>query len=136
MARRKKGRISLRKASVPPTIPAWLTEGSAHVWRPYCQMKTARPPLAVARTEGVRLVLEDGRALVDGIANWWTACHGYNHPHIREAVIRQLESAPHIMFGGLAHEPAYRLASRLAAQVPGDLKHVFFGESGSRPVGA
>jgi adenosylmethionine---8-amino-7-oxononanoate aminotransferase len=104
------------------------------VWRPYCQMKTASPPLPVARTEGVRLVLEDGRELVDGIASWWTACHGYNHPHIRAAVEAQLHRMPHVMFGGLAHAPAYRLASRLAALLPGDLDHVFFAESGSVAV--
>jgi len=97
-------------------------------------MKTAPPPLAVARTEGVRLVLEDGRELVDGIASWWTACHGYNHPHIRAAIEAQLARAPHMMFGGLAHEPAYRLADRLAALLPGDLDHVFFAESGSVSV--
>jgi adenosylmethionine-8-amino-7-oxononanoate aminotransferase len=97
-------------------------------------MKTAPAPLAVARTTGARIVLQDGRELVDGVASWWTACHGYNHPHIREAVARQLERAPHVMFGGLAHEPAYRLASRLAALLPGDLDHVFFAESGSVSV--
>ncbi|MDO8323678.1 MAG: adenosylmethionine--8-amino-7-oxononanoate transaminase [Phenylobacterium sp.] len=112
----------------------WLTDGAPHVWRPYCQMKTAPAPLAVARTHGARIVLEDGRELVDGIASWWTACHGYNHPHIRQAVTQQLERAPHVMFGGLAHEPAYRLASRLAALLPGDLNHVFFAESGSVAV--
>lgn len=114
--------------------PKWLTDGAAHVWRPYCQMKTAPPPLPVARTEGARLVLEDGRELVDGIASWWTACHGYNHPHIASAVAAQLARAPHVMFGGLAHEPAYRLADRLAAMLPGDLDHVFFAESGSVSV--
>jgi adenosylmethionine-8-amino-7-oxononanoate aminotransferase len=97
-------------------------------------MKTAPPPLPVARTEGARLILADGRELVDGIASWWTACHGYNHPHIRAAVQAQLERAPHVMFGGLAHEPAYRLAARLAAQLPGDLGHAFFAESGSVAV--
>jgi adenosylmethionine-8-amino-7-oxononanoate aminotransferase len=97
-------------------------------------MKTARPPLPVRATHGVRLVLEDGRELVDGIASWWTACHGYNHPHIREAVTRQLERMPHVMFGGVAHEPAYRLAARLAALLPGELDHVFFAESGSVSV--
>ena len=112
----------------------WFGAGEPHVWRPYCQMKTARPPLRVARTAGARIILEDGRELVDGIASWWTACHGYNHPHIREAVQRQLELAPHVMFGGLAHEPAYRLAARLAALLPGDLNHVFFAESGSVSV--
>jgi adenosylmethionine-8-amino-7-oxononanoate aminotransferase len=111
-----------------------MTEGARHVWRPYCQMKTAPPPLPVARTEGCRLILEDGRELVDGIAAWWTACHGYNHPHIRRAVEAQLAAAPHMMFGGLAHEPAYRLAARLAGLLPGDLDHVFFAESGSVSV--
>jgi len=114
--------------------PGWLAAGARHVWRPYCQMKTAPPPLAVARTEGARIILEDGRELVDGIASWWTACHGYNHPHIRQGVQAQLERAPHVMFGGLAHEPAYRLAARLAALLPGDLDHVFFAESGSVSV--
>ena len=111
-----------------------MNAGQDHVWRPYCQMKTAPPPLAVARTEGCRIILEDGRELIDGIASWWTACHGYNHPHIRAAVQAQLERAPHVMFGGLAHEPAYRLAARLAALLPGDLDHVFFAESGSVSV--
>ena len=114
--------------------PAWLAAGAPHVWRPYCQMKTAPAPLAVARTQGARLILEDGRELVDGIASWWTACHGYNHPHIAEAVRSQLERMPHVMFGGLAHEPAYRLAQRLVALLPGDLDHVFFAESGSVSV--
>ncbi len=112
----------------------WLKEGLEHIWRPYCQMKTAIAPLPVVRTEGVRLTLADGRMLIDGIASWWTACHGYNHPHIREAVTRQLEAMPHVMFGGLAHEPAYRLATRLAKLLPGDLNHVFFAESGSVSV--
>jgi adenosylmethionine-8-amino-7-oxononanoate aminotransferase len=112
----------------------WLDQGLAHVWRPYCQMKTAIPPLPVVRTEGVRLHLADGRVLIDGIASWWTACHGYNHPHIRGAVTRQLELMPHVMFGGLAHEPAYRLATRLANLLPGELNHVFFAESGSVSV--
>ncbi|MFO1013734.1 MAG: adenosylmethionine--8-amino-7-oxononanoate transaminase [Caulobacteraceae bacterium] len=116
------------------TDPAWLVQGAPHVWRPYCQMKTAPPPLPVARTEGARIILTDGRELVDGISSWWTACHGYNHPHIREAVTQQLSLAPHVMFGGLAHEPAYRLAERLAKLLPGDLDHVFFAESGSVAV--
>lgn len=97
-------------------------------------MKTAAPPLPVARTDGVRITLADGRQLIDGIASWWTACHGYNHPHIRDAVTRQLETMPHVMFGGLAHEPALSLARRLAALAPGDLNRVFFTDSGSVAV--
>jgi adenosylmethionine-8-amino-7-oxononanoate aminotransferase len=111
-----------------------MTAGARHVWRPYCQMKTAPLPLPVVRTHGARIVLADGRELVDGIASWWTACHGYNHPHIAAAVADQLARAPHVMFGGLAHEPAYRLAARLAGLLPGDLDHVFLAESGSVSV--
>lgn len=114
--------------------PDWLIEGAAHVWRPYCQMQTARPPLPVVATHGSRLVLADGRELVDGLASWWTACHGYNHPHIAQALRNQIERMPHVMFGGLAHEPAYRLAKRLADLLPGDLNHAFFAESGSVAV--
>ena len=112
----------------------WYEAGLAHVWLPYAQMKTMRPPFAVARTGGCRIVLGDGRELIDGIASWWTACHGYNHPHIREAVERQLSVMPHVMFGGLVHEQALTLAQRLAALLPGDLDRVFFSESGSVAV--
>jgi adenosylmethionine-8-amino-7-oxononanoate aminotransferase len=114
--------------------PDWYEAGLAHIWLPYAQMMTARPPLPVARTQGCRIVLSDGRELIDGIASWWTACHGYNHPHIRDAVERQLDLMPHVMFGGLAHEPALTLARRLAALLPGGLERVFFSESGSVAV--
>ncbi len=97
-------------------------------------MKTAPRPIAVARTDGVRLYLADGRELVDGTSSWWTACHGYNHPHIRAAVEAQLTRMPHVMLGGLKHAPAEVLAARLAALLPGDLNHVFFSESGSVAV--
>lgn len=116
------------------TDPDWLTAGARHVWRPYCQMKTARPPLPIVATRESKLLLSDGRELVDGLASWWTACHGYNHPHIAAALRDQIERMPHVMFGGLAHEPAYRLAARLARMLPGDLNHVFFAESGSVSV--
>ncbi len=104
------------------------------LWRPYTQMKTAPPPLEAVRTEGSRIHLADGRVLVDGIASWWTACHGYAHPHIRRAVEAQLAAMPHVMFGGLTHAPAERLATRLADLLPGDLSHVFFSDSGSVAV--
>lgn len=105
-----------------------------HIWLPYTQMKKAAMPLVVESTKGSRIMLKDGRELVDGIASWWTACHGYNHPLIRAAVQKQLEIMPHIMFGGLVHEPALHLAERLAALAPGDLNHVFFVDSGSVAV--
>jgi adenosylmethionine-8-amino-7-oxononanoate aminotransferase len=97
-------------------------------------MKTESTPLPVAATRGSRIILSDGRELIDGIASWWTACHGYNHPYIRAAVARQLSVMPHVMLGGLVHEPAATLARRLAEILPGDLNHVFFTDSGSVAV--
>lgn len=114
--------------------PGWLTDGMRHVWLPYSQMKHADPPLPVVATEGTRIHLADGRVLIDGIASWWTACHGYNHPHLRAALEQQAARMPHVMFGGLSHEPALTLATRLARLLPGDLERVFFAESGSVAV--
>jgi len=116
-------------------IPAQSETGLEHLWLPYAQMKTAPLPLAVKATHGCRIVLADGRELIDGVASWWTACHGYNHPHIRAAVERQLAAMPHVMFGGLVHEQALTLARRLAGLLgPGKLDRVFFSESGSVAV--
>jgi adenosylmethionine-8-amino-7-oxononanoate aminotransferase len=97
-------------------------------------MQIAPAPLPVIRTEGCRIVLADGRELIDGIASWWSVCHGYNHPQIRAAVAEQLALMPHVMFGGLVHEPALVLAERLTAIAPRGLTRVFFTDSGSIAV--
>ena len=116
------------------SIPRWQQDGEQHIWMPYCQMKTAPLPTAVVATEGVHLILADGRKLIDGLASWWTACHGYNHPHIVAAMKEQLDAMSHVMFGGIHHEPALELASRLASLLPADLNRVFFSDSGSVAV--
>jgi adenosylmethionine---8-amino-7-oxononanoate aminotransferase len=112
----------------------WYELGLPHVWLPYCQMQMAPAPLPVVGTRGCRIVLADGRELVDGIASWWSVCHGYNHPHIVDSVARQLATMPHVMFGGLVHEQALKLATRLTAMAPGNLNRVFFSDSGSVAV--
>ncbi len=123
-----------RQTNKNSLMPGWYVDGFEHVWLPYAQMKTVPAPLPVAHTRGSRIMLTDGRELVDGVASWWTACHGYNHPHIKHAVETQLASMPHVMLGGLAHEQAFRLASRLTTLLPGDLSRVFFSDSGSVAV--
>jgi adenosylmethionine-8-amino-7-oxononanoate aminotransferase len=122
------------RSSKTGVTPGWYDPELRHVWLPFAQMKTVSPPLPVARTQGARIFLADGRELIDGIASWWTACHGYNHPHIPKAVETQLTSMPHVMFGGLVHEQALRLAGRLARLLPGSLERVFFSDSGSVAV--
>lgn len=119
---------------LPAGTPDWLEAGIDHVWLPYTQMALEDPPLPVVAAEGVHIRLADGRELLDGMASWWTACHGYNHPRIVAAIREQAETLCHVMFGGLSHEPALTLARRLAHFAPGDLAHVFFSDSGSVAV--
>src|SRR3954468_307906 len=95
-------------------------------------MPAAQPPLPVVSAQGVRLKLADGRELVDGMASWWCAIHGYRHPALDAAVTDQLGRMAHVMFGGLTHEPAVRLAERLTDWT--GLDHVFFADSGSVAV--
>lgn len=115
-------------------LPDWFGEGYGNVWLPYTQMQTADDALPVVATDGVTIELADGRKLVDGIASWWTACHGYNNPQMQEKMIAQVKTMSHVMLGGLVHEGAATLARRLADLLPGDLDHVFFSESGSVSV--
>jgi adenosylmethionine-8-amino-7-oxononanoate aminotransferase len=105
-----------------------------HVWHPYASLPAAHAPLLVEAAEGVRLRLADGRELIDGMASWWCAIHGYRHPRLDAAAAEQLERMAHVMFGGLTHAPAIELARRLVALAPAGLEHVFFADSGSVSV--
>ncbi|WP_249197977.1 adenosylmethionine--8-amino-7-oxononanoate transaminase [Gluconobacter wancherniae] len=116
---------------ISPTAPEKNAADMPHLWLPYSQMQTAPFPVEATRTQGSRITLADGRELTDGVAAWWTACHGYNHPHLQQALIHQAATMPHVMFGGMVHAPARTLAARLAALLPGDLERVFFTDSGS-----
>lgn len=102
-----------------------------HIWHPYAKMPADTPAIGVAKTQGSIITLSDGRELVDGMSSWWAALHGYNHPAIQKAMIDQIETMPHIMFGGLTHEPAIELAKRLIKLTPKPLQKVFFTDSGS-----
>ncbi|MEV8475986.1 adenosylmethionine--8-amino-7-oxononanoate transaminase [Streptomyces sp. NPDC051173] len=109
-----------------------------HVWHPYGPMPGRQEPLIVASASGVRLRLAEpahGRdELIDGMSSWWSAVHGYNHPVLNAAATEQLGRMSHVMFGGLTHEPAVRLAARLVEITPEGLEHVFLADSGSVSV--
>ena len=106
----------------------------AHVWHPYSSMDSVHPVYPVASASGVRLILSDGRELIDGMSSWWCAIHGYNHPEINRALEAQLQKMSHVMFGGLTHQPAVELATQLVALTPDALQSVFFSDSGSVSV--
>jgi adenosylmethionine-8-amino-7-oxononanoate aminotransferase len=105
-----------------------------HVWHPYAALPGTDPRYLVTGAEGVYLELNDGRRLIDGVSSWWTAILGHRHPELVRAAQTQLERLPHVMFGGLTHEPAVRLAEELLALAPPGLAHVFFSDSGSVSV--
>lgn len=113
------------------------SDGTAHypVWHPYTADRSRQ--WRVVSAKGVRLNLEDGRSLIDGVSSWWSVIHGYAHPQMVEALQRQAERLPHVMLGGLTHEPAERLAAELVELAPRggaaepQLRKVFFADSGS-----
>jgi adenosylmethionine-8-amino-7-oxononanoate aminotransferase len=105
-----------------------------HIWHPYTSMLDPLPAYPVESAEGVRLRLSDGRELIDGMASWWCAIHGYGHPRLNEALRSQIDQMSHVMFGGLTHAPAVGLAQRLIDLCPEPLQHVFFSDSGSVSV--
>jgi len=107
----------------------------ARIWHPYAPLGLTAPRVRLADSaEGLEIVLDDGRRLVDAVSSWWCVAHGHRHPAIVEAMRRQAEKMPHVMFGGFTHEPAVELARRLAEIAPPGLDRVFFADSGSISV--
>jgi len=111
-----------------------LTFDRRHVWHPYASMTNPPTTYPVVSASGVRLRLANGRELIDGMASWWAAIHGYNHPALNAAAERQLQAMSHVMFGGLTHRPAAELVERLLGLLPAGLECVFLCDSGSVAV--
>ncbi|MEA3405852.1 MAG: adenosylmethionine--8-amino-7-oxononanoate transaminase [Pseudomonadota bacterium] len=114
--------------------PHWselLEFDQQHIWHPYAKLPNPVAAIGVKKTQGSIITLADDRELVDGMSSWWAALHGYNHPKIQKAMHEQIDTMPHIMFGGLTHEPAIELAKRLVKLSPPGLEKVFFVDSGS-----
>uniref|UniRef100_UPI003F69C6F1 aminotransferase class III-fold pyridoxal phosphate-dependent enzyme n=1 Tax=Porticoccus sp. TaxID=2024853 RepID=UPI003F69C6F1 len=108
-----------------------LAVDKEHIWHPYSSLANPVPTYPVTRADGVRLFLADGQILIDGMSSWWCTIHGYNHPALNSALIEQAGKMSHVMFGGITHEPAVRLAQTLVDLTPDGLDKVFFSDSGS-----
>ncbi|NMH59370.1 adenosylmethionine--8-amino-7-oxononanoate transaminase [Alteromonas ponticola] len=105
-----------------------------HIWHPYTSATNPLPCYEVKSASGVTLQLDGGHAVVDGMASWWSAIHGYNHAALNDAAKAQIDQFSHVMFGGLTHEPAINLCKTLLEMVPAGLERVFLADSGSVSV--
>lgn len=110
----------------------WLEIDKNHVWHPYNSLPSKTKILPVKSTNNTSIFLESGEELIDGMSSWWSAIHGYNNPKLSEALKKQVDIMPHIMFGGLAHEQASLLAKKLSDLT--GLHSVFLCDSGSVSV--
>lgn len=111
-----------------------LAFDAAHLWHPYTNVAAPGPMHLITGAEGVWLTCSDGRRMIDAMSSWWCAAHGHRHPKIVGAMKAQLDRMPHVMFGGLTHEPAIALGQRLLSLLPETLDRIFYCDSGSVAV--
>ena len=111
-----------------------IRKDQQYVWHPYSSLTDPIPAYEVTSAEGVYLNLQDGRQLIDGMASWWCAIHGYNHPVLNQAAKDQIDRMSHVMFGGITHSPAVTLCEKLVELTPTGLTKVFLSDSGSVSV--
>lgn len=109
-----------------------------HVWHPCMQEKDFEtlPPIPIERGDGVYLIDDEGRRIIDGVSSWWVNLFGHNHPRLNRALREQSEKIAHHIFTTFTHQPGVELATRLAQKTPGDLSRVFFADNGSSAVEA
>ena len=111
----------------------WIEKDLRYIWHPYTQMKDCQtlPPVLIERAEGIKLYDDKGNFYYDTISSWWCNVHGHNHPKIKAAIKKQLDSLEHVLFAGFTHKPAILLAEKLVSITPENLTKVFYSDNGS-----
>ena len=114
----------------------WQRSDLKYIWHPYTQMKDAInfPPLLIERAKGIKLYGEKGSFYYDTISSWWCNIHGHNHPRIKRAIKKQIDTLEHVLFAGFTHRPAIKLSEQLIAFTNNKFNRVFFSDNGSTCV--
>ena len=123
-----------KKNTTATAIQATNEFDQRHLWHPYASLPPTYSNIVIDRAEGIYIITEDGKRLIDGMSSWWASVHGYNHPKLNEALTQQLSKMAHVMFGGLTHQPAIDLGKKLLDIVPSGLDAIFYADSGSIAV--
>lgn len=107
-----------------------------YIWHPCSQMKDYEefPPIVIDHGKGVWLYDVNGNKYIDIVSSWWANLLGHCNDKINAAVKAQLNSLEHVIFANFSHEPAIKLADRLAHIVPPKLKKFHFNDNGSAAV--
>ncbi len=105
---------------------------SAIVWHPFTPLTELQSPVIGAT--GSRLLLEDGKSLIDAISSWWTNIHGHCHPQLVAALADQAQTLEHVIFAGFTHEPAVALAEEICNALGAIKSRVFYSDNGSTAV--
>jgi 4-aminobutyrate--pyruvate transaminase len=88
-------------------------------------------PIVIDRGSGIYVYDDEGREYIEGLAGLWSVGVGFGEKRLVEAATRQMAKLPYYhIFAHKTHEPSTLLAEKLVSLVPGDLKHVFFTNSG------
>lgn len=105
-----------------------------NIWHPFTPLSGADDPLVIDSAEGVFLITNDGRKIIDAVSSWWVNLHGHANPYIADALAAQARKLEHVIFAGFTHEPAVKLSENLLKVLPGNQSRMFFSDNGSTAV--
>ncbi|MBL3658563.1 adenosylmethionine--8-amino-7-oxononanoate transaminase [Fulvivirga sediminis] len=112
----------------------WIERDKQSIWHPFTPLLGVDDPLYIKSAEGVYLITEDGRKILDAVSSWWVNLHGHAHPAIAKAVAEQAASLEHVIFAGFTHKPAITLAENLLSILPDNQDKIFYSDNGSTAV--
>ncbi|WP_170413597.1 aminotransferase [Ruegeria arenilitoris] len=115
------------------SVRDWDNEHFLHPWEGMSFLGQNERTFAESG-QGVHIVTEDGKRLIDGPAGMWCVQLGYGNAEIADAMAQQAKEMAYFSPFNNANSAPARLAHEIAKRTPGDLNHVFFTTGGSTAV--